>query len=262
MKAFISWAGERSKKTAEVFVAWLPLVIRELEPWIAADAAKGGRFTPEISADLGKSKIAILCLTPENLNDHWILFEANCLSKFHHLMVCTFLLEVNPSDIKPPLSQFPYTNFAKDDVHLLVQTINNQLSPAVKPLPGATLSIIFNRYWPRFENQLHEIIPSPVQKNKEVHAETGRRPEVKQVASGGIQRHTAKVPEIHETAPLNVLAITERRYFTLVNEIGISPNEAIKTIMKELDTKYALQIETRNMFFGHLMDFIQIKQHF
>lgn len=262
MKVFISWAGERSKKTAELFVSWLPLVIRGLEPWIVADAAKGGRFTPEISAELQKSKIGIICLTHENLNDRWILFEANCLSKFHHLMVCTFLLGVNPSDIKPPLSQFPYTNYTKDDVHLLVQTINNQLSPTGRPLPGATQSIIFNRFWPRFENRINEIIQLPVQKNNEIQSESDRRPEEKQVASGAFHRHTPKVPEIHEPAPLNVLAITERRYFTLVNEIGVSPNEAVKTIMKELDTKYSLQIETRNMIFGHLMDFIQIKQNF
>jgi len=192
-----------------------------------------------------------------------MLFEARCLSKYSHLKVCTFLLELKPSDISPPLSQFQKTMFTKNDLFRLVLTINNQVSsqPSGKPLHPATLGIIFNHYWPMFENRINEITWPSDRNVMEIQSDIDVQLEEMLERLRGTRRNTTRIPEIQEPIPPDILSLTERRYFTLVNELGVSPQEAIKRIMKEMDKKYLLQIESRNMIFGHLMDFVLIKSH-
>ena len=81
MKIFLSWSGSMSKKTAEILCEWLPKVINAIEPWISSEMEKGTRWESEITDKLEESKIGIICLTRNNLDENWILFEAGALSK-------------------------------------------------------------------------------------------------------------------------------------------------------------------------------------
>jgi hypothetical protein len=42
--------------------------------------------------------------------------------------VCTFLLDINPAEIKPPLGQFQHTLFKKEDIKKLMYSINNKIN--------------------------------------------------------------------------------------------------------------------------------------
>jgi hypothetical protein len=84
-------------------------MIHAVEPWLSSDMEKGIRSGSEMAHALEKTKVGIICLTKENLGEDWILFEAGALSKTKDSHVCTFLLDLVPSDIKQPLAQFQHT---------------------------------------------------------------------------------------------------------------------------------------------------------
>jgi hypothetical protein len=158
MKIFLSWSGARSKRVAEALKNWLPQVIQAADPWISTEIEKGARWAPEIGDVLEKTSFGIICLTPENLAAPWILFEAGALSKTKEAYVCTFLLDVPPSEVSPPLSQFQHTVPVKDEVQLLVETINRKVKKLGEVSPSdMLLTSIFETYWPQLQSQLEEI---------------------------------------------------------------------------------------------------------
>jgi hypothetical protein len=113
MKIFISWSGDKSKEIAEFLKNWIEQIIQAAEPWISVDIEKGKRWNSEISDKLENSKVGIFCITKENLNSPWILFEAGAISKSSDSYVCTFLIDINPTDLTGPLSLFQATKLKK-----------------------------------------------------------------------------------------------------------------------------------------------------
>jgi hypothetical protein len=159
MKVFISWSGGRSKETADVLSSWIRQVIQAAETWISIDIQKGIRWSEQIKNELEESKVGIICLNKDNLQSEWILFEAGALSKTKDAQVCTFLLDVNPADIKPPLGQFQHTLFDKEDLRKLVHTINNKIiSNGEKTIPEKDLDEVFEVFFPKLNEKLLVIL--------------------------------------------------------------------------------------------------------
>jgi len=163
MKVFISWSGEKSKTVAEVFRDWLPNVIQSIKPWMSSeDIKKGGRWSPDISKQLEESQVGIICLTSENINAPWILFEAGALSKkTSESYVCTFLFDIKSSDFEGPLTLFQATEFNKTDLKKMIYTINDIHSD--KKLEKSRLDKAFTKWWPDFEERLRKIPESKTQ---------------------------------------------------------------------------------------------------
>lgn len=67
-------------------------VIQAVDPWMSAELQKGARWGTEVAKTLEQSRFGIVCLTKENLNENWILFEAGALSKATDGNVWTLLL--------------------------------------------------------------------------------------------------------------------------------------------------------------------------
>lgn len=72
-KVFIAWSGDKSKAVAQVLYQWLPKIIQSLDPWMSEDMEKGKRWDGEISTQLEKSQLGIICLTSENQESPWII---------------------------------------------------------------------------------------------------------------------------------------------------------------------------------------------
>jgi hypothetical protein len=152
---FISWSGTRSRWVADAFLQWLPVVLQSVKPWMSPEIDKGTRGQDVISDKLNKVKIGIVCLTPENMKEPWILFEASALSKAvdRKSYVCTYLLGgLKDTDVEPPLSVFQHTKPDKQDTLRMIITINAALG--VEPVPSATLERAFEGWWPGFEKLL------------------------------------------------------------------------------------------------------------
>ncbi len=161
MDIFISWSGPRSKHIAEALRWWLPNVLQAVMPFLSSqDIRKGARGNVVISEHLEKCGVGILCLTPENLKEPWILFEAGALSKLSSAYVCTYLFELKPSDIEPPLGQFQHTQANKLETKSLVNTINAELAPE-RRLDVKRLDDAFDVWWPKLEEALSKVPPAP-----------------------------------------------------------------------------------------------------
>lgn len=163
MKVFISWSGKRSKETAEALSSWIRQVIQAAETWISSDIEKGARWNEKISKELEQTKVGIICLNKENLSSEWILFEAGALSKTQDAHVCTFLLDIKPADVKPPLGQFQHTLFNKEDIKKLIVTINNKINDCgEKTIHEKDLLEIFDDLWPKIGKKLNSIKEKPI----------------------------------------------------------------------------------------------------
>jgi hypothetical protein len=157
MRIFISWSGEVSKKVAELLHEWIPSVIQAARPWVSSHDIDGGaNWINAINAQLADTSIGLICLTKENLTKPWILFEAGALSKgLDSARVCPLLIDLNPADLAPPLSQFNNIRIAKEPVFKLIKTINELL--AETKLTDAMVAKAFETYWPQFEDQFKKI---------------------------------------------------------------------------------------------------------
>ena len=82
MKVFISWSGTRSKTVAQTLHTWLKDVMPSLEPSASwEDIDKGKPWSIQLARYLEAIHVGVVCLTPENLTEPWLLFEAGAISK-------------------------------------------------------------------------------------------------------------------------------------------------------------------------------------
>src|SRR5687768_17152232 len=160
MKLFISWSGERSKLLAESLRDWLPGVINAVEPWLSSyDIDPGARWGPALARQLENTKYGIICLTPENLTAPWILFEAGALSKYvEDARVVPLILDLKPTDIKGPLTQFQSLRVKENDIKILVTKINQAVIEAgEKSVEQAVIERSFKLWWPELKESINAI---------------------------------------------------------------------------------------------------------
>ncbi|TYW33983.1 TIR domain-containing protein [Vibrio cholerae] len=159
VKVFISWSGERSRYIAEAIRGWLPKVIQAVEPWMSQeDIASGGRWSFEIASQLETSKFGILCITPENESNPWIMFEAGALSKtLEQTFLCPYLHQMAPSQLASPLSQFQAQLTDKEGTRRVLKSLNIALG--TKAIGESQLDEIFEVWWPKLETLLQQCPP-------------------------------------------------------------------------------------------------------
>ena len=129
MKVFLSWSGNRSRAVANLLSDWLSCVIQAARPWVSSrDLDRGSLWFGEINDQLKDTSVGVICLTQENKNRPWILFEAGALAKgLSTSRVCTLLIDLEPKHIEDPLAQFNHTFHTKESVLSLVRTLNASL---------------------------------------------------------------------------------------------------------------------------------------
>lgn len=158
MKVFISWSGERSRHVANLLHEWISCVLQAVKPWVSTrDIDRGALWFGQISGQLQEASVGIICLTHENKDQPWILFEAGALAKgLSSSRVCTLLVDLEPADIKDPLAQFNHTRPAKSDMFALVSTLNAALGE--QALEERVLVQVFETYFPQFEARFKQVI--------------------------------------------------------------------------------------------------------
>lgn len=124
-----------------------------------SDIEKGAKWASNIAGELASSDIGIICLTKDNLDKPWILFEAGSLSKnLDNSRVCTLLFGVDTTDLKGPLTTFQTTRFEKSDFKKLVKVINN--TGGEQKLEENVLDQVFEMWWGKLESSINEILSS------------------------------------------------------------------------------------------------------
>jgi DNA-binding CsgD family transcriptional regulator len=221
---FISWSGKRSKWVASAIREWLPVVVQAANPWMSGtDIEKGARGLVEIASKLEGIRVGVMCLTPENLNAPWILYEAGALSKTidDQTRLCTYLLGgLQFQDIKSPLGMFQATVANKDETLRLVDTVNKAVSE--QPVPYHRLERLFEKFWFELEAKLSsmpgpESVPPSKRPNDEIIAE------ILELARQGANRSELM------NARLSALEMTSRRY-----EFGLGASSALSAREKQI----------------------------
>ncbi|MFC1759319.1 toll/interleukin-1 receptor domain-containing protein [Planctomycetota bacterium] len=171
-KVFISWSGDLSRHLAEALREWLPSVLQFVKPYFTpADIEKGARWGSDIAGELESSDVGIICLTKDNTQKPWILFEAGALSKsLDKAKVCTVLFDLDTTDLKGPLTIFQHTKFQADEFKKLIRSINN--TGGDLKLDDGVLNDVFDMWWPKLEEKVNAIL-----KNHKNDAPTADRPE-------------------------------------------------------------------------------------
>lgn len=156
MKVFISWSGERSKGLALALREWLPMVLHYAEPWLSeADVEAGERWAQAVAKELSASNFGIICVTSENVNSPWVLFEAGALTKsLETSKVIPLILDLEFSDISGPLAQFQAKKLTRTGVAELVHSIQQSADDAI---PKEREDQLFEALWPRLEASLAAI---------------------------------------------------------------------------------------------------------
>jgi hypothetical protein len=157
MKIFLSWSGSLSLQVAEILRKYLPVMIQDLKPFLSKhDIGSGSRWSTALTQELGESSFGILCLTSENLNSAWLLFEAGALTKQVVDRACGLLIgPLKPVDIAGPLSQFQHRAFLKNEFEYLLKDINNKLD---NPLGTGQLKLILDKWWPDIDRDYQEAL--------------------------------------------------------------------------------------------------------
>ncbi len=173
MKVFISWSGDSSKAIAEALRGWLPSVLQAVKPYFSPDdITKGSRWSTEIAKELEECKIGLICLTAENLEAPWIMFETGALSKsISAARVCPLLFGVEPSDVKGPLVQFQAAPFTRDEMKKTIRMMNQEFGPAA--LTSDVLDSVFEMWWPKLEEKIKKVL-APVQGTAKQRARSER----------------------------------------------------------------------------------------
>lgn len=168
MNVFISWSGEQSGEIAKIIKDWLPDVIQRVIPFYSEeDIRKGARWSEKISEKLEKSCMGIICLTEDNLEKPWIMFEAGALSKnLGNSKVIPLLFGVNATTIEGPLAQFQAAYFSEEEMKKLVNTINEELKE--NKVDSKRLEKIFKREWINLKNQVDNILSTKKSTKKSI----------------------------------------------------------------------------------------------
>lgn len=156
MEVFISWSGLQSKHVAQSLRQWLPQVIQALRPWMSEeDVYAGAKWFSEIGAHLEVADVGIICLTPENLNAPWILFEAGALAKtVDAALVIPYLVDLEPNQVTGPLSQFQGKQSNESEILAVLRTLNSKLKTigdGNSGLSDLNLEQSCRKWWPELE---------------------------------------------------------------------------------------------------------------
>lgn len=164
MKVFISWSGDRSEALAKALYGWLPLVLHYVEPWLSkSDIGPGDRWGVEVAKNLEECNFGIICITNENLNAPWILFESGALAKsMQDGRVIPLLLDLEFKAISGPLAQFQAKKVELEGMKELLAGLNKA---ATSPIQEDRLDTLFTSLWASFQDKIQQI-PSNRTSNK------------------------------------------------------------------------------------------------
>jgi TIR domain len=165
LKIFISWSGDRSQALAEALRTWLPLVLHYAKPWFStSDIKSGNRWGIEIAKELQDTNFGILCVTKDNIDAPWLIFEAGALAKsIDDGCVIPLLLDLDKSDLTGPLTQFQAEKTDNDGIKKLIESLNKAAPASV---PDETLQPLFGALWASFEEKLNQIPTSGAPQKK------------------------------------------------------------------------------------------------
>ena len=172
MRVFIGWSGDRSRLVAGGLKSLLEYTFEGIDVFVSDYIEPGEAWGPRLQTELEQSQFGILCLTAENFDAPWLLFEAGAMAKkfeSSRTRVVPYLIDTLPeASVRSPLSQFQQVHANREGTLFLVKSIN-----ALRESPQSSdrLSKVFNGGWLEFEQTMQAL---PVQAGRRHDARSDR----------------------------------------------------------------------------------------
>lgn len=235
MKVFISWSGELSEVLAGKLRDWLPNVIQRVQPYFTPkDIDKGARWVSEISNELSQSRLGVICVTPDNMESSWIMFEAGAISATfsQQSKICPILFGLDKKDLRGPLFQFQGISFSEIEIKALIETINAELGD--ERLAQGTLDKVFEKWWPELRQTIESTMLDwkpqrpPEKSHDERHLEVMSA--IHQIAE--MRREELRLP-LTEDIFVNLYANVDAAFGSQDDPVGLL--EALSMIVRNLE---------------------------
>lgn len=156
---FISWSGPTSLIVGAAVKDFIDYVFAgRVETFLSdQDIPPGERFIDVIAHGLEEADLGILLLTPTNMRNPWLLFEAGALaSRSFRGSAIPILLGVDRSTLEPPLSQFQNVLGAdRDGFQAICARIRES-----EPIYARSFDTLFEGQWPILEEAIGDAIKS------------------------------------------------------------------------------------------------------
>jgi hypothetical protein len=156
------------------------MVVHQVDTWISGrDIGPGQRWALALGRELAESHFGIICLTAENLQSPWILFEAGAVSRSLEARVVPLLFGIKPSDLAGPLAQFQSVEADRAGIERLVAHLYDAGNSA---LDARQKDLVFRQLWPVLEERLKGLADqatkeSPVQSPVDLLSELAKSPD-------------------------------------------------------------------------------------
>jgi TIR domain len=173
MRIFTSWSGDRSKAAALGLKSLLQDLFEEaVQVFVSEHITPGEAWAQRLGTELEQSEFGILCLTRDNWQSPWLLFEAGAIAKkFASSRVVPYLIDELPAaSDRSPLAQFQHVRADREGTYRLVESIN---SIRDNPKPNDRLERSFAKWWPDLEQTLKTVQASnpaqpPIRSDREL----------------------------------------------------------------------------------------------
>lgn len=196
---FISWSKQLSKSLAEILRDEMSMINQGLLPFISSDDIRmGRRWQSDLNEVIANVNFGIVCLTPENILEPWIMFEAGAISKsLNYGNVIPILFGLEKGRLPGPLTQFQASLFTEEDMLKVMRAINTSLP---NKLADSTLIGTFEWRWKYMEEKVNNVLSEYGSVNVIDLPEESHQKEIYRLFKehGDIIRHiSTKVSEIH-----------------------------------------------------------------
>lgn len=213
MRVFISWSGDRSRQVAKHLRDWPPMVLHYVEPWVSdADIEAGERWAQTVAGELEISNFGIVCVTPENLNSPWLLFESDALAKSLDAgRVIPLLLDLDFSEISGPLAQFQAKKLTQQGMQEIISSIQANSDSSI---PEGRADGLFKALWAEFEQPIGSI------EKPEAIRHTRPQPEVLEELVASVRSVESRVREFGEESTSYRRPVRSHREFRMSYSIA------------------------------------------
>jgi hypothetical protein len=128
----------------------------EIEPWDSNEIGPGLPWHDVLREELKKSKLGIVCVTPENLSSPWLMFEAGVLAHQHPTSrVVPYCLGVDIANLPDPIRHFQAVKADQAGTYDLVKLINQVKTTVVDQ---DVLKDRFLKFWQEFEQSMAGVL--------------------------------------------------------------------------------------------------------
>lgn len=163
MQVFVSWSGKRGKALAEAVSLWLKNVNHLLRPWMSEQIPPGSKWSEVIGSKLSDADVGVFCVTAENVDAPWLVFEAGALSsRLGERRVIPILLDLETADLAGPLAQFQSVLAQRrSDMSKLAGSLNDLLGS--QSLDRDVVEKSFGREWRDFNRRVQRAADIPLE---------------------------------------------------------------------------------------------------